>query len=74
MKRPGVVTTARYCAKCGGELTSRIYEDGVGVFYETCDCPSCGSTWHIQQYLSGEVRIFEGTADDGSPEEMIARE
>lgn len=74
-KRPGVVLPVRYCAKCGGELISRKYEDGgVGVLYETCECPSCGATWQSAQFPSGEVRIAEISPDEESPEEMIAME
>ncbi len=74
MKKPSIVLSVHYCAKCGGELTSRSYEDGVGVSYETCECPSCGLTWHISQFLSGEVRIAEVPPDEGSPDELIALE
>ena len=74
-KKPSVVLSVHYCAKCGGELISRKYEDGgMGVLYETCDCPSCGSTWQSAQFPSGEVRIAEVAADEESPEEMIAME
>ena len=74
-KRPEVVLAVRYCAKCGGKLSSRKYEDGgMGVLYETCECPACGSIWQSAQFPSGEVRIAEIDADEESPEEMIAME
>ena len=72
MKKPGIALSVRYCAKCGGELTSRMFEDGgTGVLYETCDCPSCGLTWQTAQFTTGEVRIAEVSADEGSPDEMM---
>ena len=74
MAKPGVKLSVRYCAKCGGELSSRIYEDGVGIAYETCDCTSCGLSWQTAEFPSGEVRIAEVSPDEGSPEEMIAEE
>ena len=75
MKKPGIVLSVHYCAKCGGDLTSRMYEDGgMGVLYETCECTSCGLTWYITQFPSGEVRVAEVSADEGSPEDMVAVE
>jgi len=73
-RKAGVALSVRYCAKCGGELTSRSYADGLGASYETCECSSCGLTWQIAQFSSGEVRIAEVSPDEESPEEMMALE
>ena len=73
-KKPGLVLGVHYCAKCGGELTSRGYEDGVGVSFETGECFSCGLMWQIAQFSSGEVRIAEISPDEESPEGMVALE
>ena len=71
-KKPDMVLSVHYCAKCGGELTSRCYEDGgTGVYYETSDCPSCGLTWQTAQFANGEVRIAEVSPDEESPEGMM---
>ena len=74
MKKPGVALSVCYCAKCGAELISRSYEDGVGVCYENTDCPACGLAWQTAQFPSGEVRIAEIPTDEGSPEEQVPME
>ena len=70
-KRPGIVLSVHYCAKCGGRLTSRSYEDSPGVSYEVCECPSCSLTWHVSQYPSGEVRVAEVSPDEEEPDGLI---
>lgn len=69
-QQSNVVLGVAYCPKCGGRLTSRNYMDDVGVSYETCDCSSCGLTWHIARFTSGEVRIAQISPDEG-PEEFV---
>ena len=75
MKKPSIALSVHYCAKCGGELTSRSYEDGgTGILYESCECPPCALVWQVTQFPDGEVRIAEASLDEGSPDEMMARE
>ena len=73
-KKSNLVLGVRYCAKCGGELTSRNYVDALHASYETCECSSCGLTWQIVQFSSGEVRIAEVSPEEGSPEEFSSSE
>lgn len=70
VKRPTIVLSVHYCPKCGGELTSRSYNEWLVASYETCDCPSCGLTWRVARYQNGQVRVAEIPRDEGSPEEF----
>ena len=73
-KGPGVVLSVHCCAKCGGELTSRSYEQWLTASYESCECSSCGLMWQIVQFSSGKVRIAEVPSDEDSPDEMVSME